>query len=370
MRMAKSVIAAQIGNVKMAALMKDKQLEVHPDKTGYIVLGSLKFKEKICREVLITPIRFGSMVTKMKTQDKYLGDIIHSDGLGASVEATVKDRIGKVKGAMYEAAAIMEDFRMQALGGMQGAWDMWELAIVPSLLNNCGVWTEISKATEDVLEELQNSFVRRMLHVPVSTPKVSLLSETGLLSMKHRVWFEKLRMVIALQKLEGKALAKQIYLEQKRQGWPGLISETSAICKELEIPDINHSVVPNGTIKKAIKEHRKKQLVELMGRSEKMASLVEDENGEAKEYMMVKNIADSRIMFRVRTRMVAFKENMKNMYGRTNLQCEQCNTGMIESQTHVLMCPGYSEQRVGVDLGTMDGLIKYYRDVMKIRFGD
>ena len=86
--------------------------------------------------------------------------------------------------------------------------------------------------------------------------------------------------------------------------------------------------------------------------------------------MMVKNITNSRIMFRVRTRMVAFKENMKNMYGRTNLQCEQCNTGMIESQTHVLMCPGYSEQRVGVDLGTMDGLIKYFRDVMKIRFGD
>ena len=71
---------------------------------------------------------------------------------------------------------------MQALGGMQGAWDLWELAIVPSLLKNCGVWTEISKATEDVLEELQNSFVRRMLHVPVSTPKDSLLSETGLLS--------------------------------------------------------------------------------------------------------------------------------------------------------------------------------------------
>ena len=101
-----------------------------------------------------------------------------------------------------------------------------------------------------------------------------------------------------------------------------------------------------------------------------MASLVEDENGEAKEYMMVKNIADSRIMFRVRTRMVAFKENMKNMYGRTKLQCDQCYTGMIESQRHVLVCPGYSEQRVGVDLGTMDGLIKYFRDVMKIRFGD
>ena len=100
--------------------MKDNQLEVHPDKTVYIVLGSPKFKERTFREVLITPIRFGSVVTKMKTQDKYLGDIIHSDGLAASVEATVKDRSGKLKGAIYEVAAIMEDFRVQALGGLQG----------------------------------------------------------------------------------------------------------------------------------------------------------------------------------------------------------------------------------------------------------
>ena len=123
---------------------------------------------------------------------------------------------------------------------------MWELAIVPNLLNSWGVWTEMSKTTEEVLEELQYSFVRRMLHVPVSTPKVSLLSETGLLSMKHRVWSEKLRMTIVLQKLEEKVLAKKIYLEQKRQG---LVSETGAICKALEIPDINQSVVSSGTIR-------------------------------------------------------------------------------------------------------------------------
>ena len=108
---------------------------------------------------------------------------------------------------------------------------MWEFAYVMSLLNNCGVWTKMSKATEEVLEELQYSFVRSMLHVPVSTPKVSLLSETGLLSMKHRVWSEKLRMTIVLQKLEEKVMAKKIYLEQKRQGWRGLVSETGAIFK-------------------------------------------------------------------------------------------------------------------------------------------
>jgi hypothetical protein len=85
--------------------------------------------------------------------------MIHTDGLA------VKDRTGKVRAAMYGAAVIIEYYRMQAVGG---------LIIIPSLLNNSGVWTEIDEKTVLVLEELQNSYARRVLHVPLSTPKVSL----------------------------------------------------------------------------------------------------------------------------------------------------------------------------------------------------
>ena len=64
---------------------------------------------------------------KEKDSDVYLGDVIHSGGLAASVEATISRRIAQVKGMMYEAAAILTDFRMQAVGSMAGAWDMWEM---------------------------------------------------------------------------------------------------------------------------------------------------------------------------------------------------------------------------------------------------
>ena len=127
------------------------------------MIGKPEFKEKVLEEIKESPIMFGKIETKCKLQDKYLGDILHCEGLGASVDATVKDRAGKVKGAMREVAAIMEDFRMQAVGGLQGAWDLWNIAIIPSLLNNCGTWMEISTETVDCLEDLQYSFVRRML---------------------------------------------------------------------------------------------------------------------------------------------------------------------------------------------------------------
>ena len=55
---------------------------------------------------------------------------------------------------MYEAKAIIEDFRMQAMGGMAGSWHLWETAINPSLLTNCGSWVGIGKLTYSSLNEL------------------------------------------------------------------------------------------------------------------------------------------------------------------------------------------------------------------------
>ena len=110
-------------------------------------------------------------------------------------------------------------------GGITSAWDLWNLVVVPSLLSNCGIWTEISVKAVERLDELQNTFVRRVLQVPVSTPKVSLRSETGLLSMKLRIWAAKVNMVMALRMMDKRFLARQIYDEQVRQGWPGLSRE-------------------------------------------------------------------------------------------------------------------------------------------------
>ena len=370
-RMARDVQTAQAGNVKLASLMKEKQLEVHPDKTCYIIMGGKKFKERVLEELRESPIMFGDIETRCKEKDKYLGDMLHTDGLAASVEATVNERAGKIKAAIYEVAAIMEDFRMQAMGGLMGAWDLWNMAIVPSLLSNCGVWTEIQPSTTRKLEELQETFVRRMLHVPQSTPKVSLRSETGLMAMKHRIWIEKVRMVMAIQKLDDKALASVIYREQLSQGWPGLAREVKLICEEINIPDVNCHDLEKSHIRRAIEEHHKCEIIEEMKKREKkLGDLVENETARVKDYMMLNNIADSRTMFRIRTKMLELKANMKNMYGEGNMACDACSTGTIESQGHVLDCPGYAELRDGLDLSKMKDLVTYFREVMVQRLNN
>ena len=54
------------------------------------------------------------------------------------------------------------------------------------------------KAVE-LCDNLQNYFWRVMLTVPESCPKIALLSKTGMLGMKWRIWLEKLLMLLRIK---------------------------------------------------------------------------------------------------------------------------------------------------------------------------
>ena len=145
---------------------------------------------------------------------------------------------------------------------MMGVLDLWNLAIIPSLMNNCSTWIGITNTLEQKLESIQEQFIRLMMEVPVSTPKVALRAETGLLSMKHRVWVDKISLVMAIKRSTG--LANQLYKEQAAQGWPGLAIETRKICEEIGISDINQNDITKKDIMKAVKAHDGIELHERM----------------------------------------------------------------------------------------------------------
>ena len=53
MKGSKDVVGAQAGNIKLAAMLTDKGLSAHPDKTCFIVCGSRSFKEKMENDIKI-----------------------------------------------------------------------------------------------------------------------------------------------------------------------------------------------------------------------------------------------------------------------------------------------------------------------------
>ena len=125
MKGSKNVVEAQAGNIKLAAMLEDKGLDAHPDKTCFIVYGSKRFRDKTEKDLKANPLMFSSFPVKQKVSDKYLGQVLHCDGVEASATATVQERMGKIKGATMEIRSIVEEFEMQAFGGLAAAWELW-----------------------------------------------------------------------------------------------------------------------------------------------------------------------------------------------------------------------------------------------------
>ena len=117
MKGSKDVMGAQTGNIKLAAMLKDKGLDAHPDKTCFLVCGSKTFKEKAQKELEGNPLMFDKFPVKQKVSDKYLGQVLHSGGVEASAEATVLERSGRIKGATIEIKSIVEEYEMQVMEG-------------------------------------------------------------------------------------------------------------------------------------------------------------------------------------------------------------------------------------------------------------
>ena len=121
----------------MSTMLKEKTLKAHHDKSGLLLLGSTKFKDKMNEELKESRICLNSFTLKTKLSDKYLGQIFDSD-LSSSALATVRQREGKIKGAAIEIKSIIEDYCMQTMGGLVAAWELWERALIrPLTLVGC-----------------------------------------------------------------------------------------------------------------------------------------------------------------------------------------------------------------------------------------
>ena len=238
-RASHDVNTMRAGNIKLAALMKEKQFEIHPSKSGFLVFGSETFKSATRLEVREGPIMLGKIVMKEKLQEKYLV----SYGLSQSVEATIKGREAKIKGAIYELRALTEDYRMQAVGGCQSAQDHYECCILPSLLTHAWTWLKMLEKAVNMLDTIQDTFARVLLALPILAPQASLWAALGLLGGKWRVLEANLLLLQAIRRQEEGGLAREVLEEQEDMGRPGLV----AACKAKPVGLVASGADPGST---------------------------------------------------------------------------------------------------------------------------
>ena len=254
---------------------------------------------------------------------------------------------------------------MQAMGGLVAAWEVWERALIPSLLSGAGSWLGDIKEAVKLANQILKFYWRIILKVPESCPKWGQKCKTNATDVQWRVWKEKCLLLIRIKALPDGSLAKIVYEEAESRGWPGLGKEVRQICQSLGLPDINKHNVSKTDVKKAIQKDHYKDMLSQFESSRKLKDIKHDNFTTFQNYFNDRNLQNARMKFKIRTKMLdKIPGNFKNKYqNRENgLKCNLCNEEM--TQDHCKICPERCEAREGLDMNNLDDLVTYFQLIL------
>jgi hypothetical protein len=261
---------------------------------------------------------------------------------------------------------------MQVIGGLKCGMDIWELAIIPSLTNNCGTWTHMSTQSVEKLDKLQNLFLQTLFAVGQSCPRPALCWDTAMSTMQTRIDKSKLLLLHHIKNLDDSSLAKQVYKEQTEHGWPGLVDECGSILKQWNLKNIfTEENSTKSQWKNAVKKEAKVQNEDNLRKMIKKSSKLEIMKGESygeKPYISDMNMQDARVNFSLRSRMYDCKMNYLNnpVFKAEMWRCDSCQS-CVDSQSHILYCPAYQQLREGKSLSSDQDIVSYFKEVLAIR---
>ena len=361
---------ARQANSKVNTLLKERGLNLNKEKSVCLIIGTKEQKLKTRQALQENPLMCGDNETKEKQDEKWLGQYLSARGLAASVEKTVNAREGKIRAAGREIAAIVEDWRCRAAGGLDTALTLWQACCIPSLLAGCGAWVEMSCAVEKKLNKIQNWFLRLVLQVGPGAPLASLLWDTGLLDMGLLVWREKLMLTLHVRCLDEDSLARRVYEEQKSNDWPGLVKEAQDICLKLKIECVTTTRLDakkyRQLVTEALHKENKIRLQKEASNKTKCVKILEEKYGK-KAYLTEKNIQNTRFQFKARFKMLPFAENYGSdkKFASNEWLCK-CRASK-ESESHLLNgeCQVYGEIRKQFgSLDSEDQIIQFFSEVL------
>ena len=364
-------VSAQMGNDRMEAMAETKLLDFNREKSCYIIIGNKKSKFILQKEFELQPLTLYGTEMKQVQTEKYLGDQISSRGLADSVHVTISKRRGKVLQSIFEIRAVLDDCRSHVTGGMITGLDIWEMAVLPFLLNNCESWLSIPATAIKELDKLQNLFYRVLLDVPTGCPIPAMYWDCGDLTMENRIIKKKLMFLHHIANLPESALANQFYQVQRKMSLPGLYEECSEVMTQFDIFDLKKysKVQFKKLIQNKVQMKNRKDLLNKIKTYRKLSHHeLSLEKFERKSYFSDLNLNQARIKFRIRSKTLrTIKMNLSSdkIFAKQLWSCWHCP--MIDSQTHVRVCPAYLHLREEINLEDDKDLVKYFTQVIKLR---
>ena len=213
---------------------------------------------------------------------------------------------------------------------MESLFKLYHAVIVPAIVCSCETWIKC-ETDNSKLNQIQISELRRILKLSISTPLVSIYIETGILPLNLEC--EKRQLIYLWTVLNKKDQSNNIVnmeLHEFSQNKNNLLNHITEPIKKFNIPTA-HTDLQNiskgkwkSTVVKHIRKYANNHCVTKGKNLSKLRYLFKHKQEMMKEkYMSKLSRSEASTIFKLRTRMIHLKNNLRNIY-KHDILCPRC----------------------------------------------
>ena len=210
-------------NTFLTTQIEMKKLKFHiPDKDG----KSKCHKIHVGKDSKFCPqLKVHGTIMETVQEDTYLGDVISGDGKNTK---NISKRIAKGLGIISSITNLLDKISLGSFY-FEMAILLRESMFLNGILTNAEIWHNVQKKEIEELEELDRSLLRKILHVPITTPKESLYLEMGILPIGTVIKARRIMYLYYLVNLDKTEMLYKFFITQWnnpiRGDWVELVKE-------------------------------------------------------------------------------------------------------------------------------------------------
>ena len=234
--------------------MDQINVEVHPTKTRYMIIGNPDYVERVEESLEKDPIVIQGFEVERTESEKYLGMMINANGARATVEEQMKYRVKECDGKMAVVINMMEDPTMRGIGYLAGVRTLFESVISSTALYSSGVWTGLTKAMMEGFDKECKRILYTILKLNMRTTFLQVCYELDILPWSYGIWREKLSLATFLCHDKVGQAGMVAVSEARRNIKYGLMWECRQWCEKHGLPDPSTVRLSTETISEKVKE--------------------------------------------------------------------------------------------------------------------
>ena len=241
---------------------------------------------------------------------KYVGDVFNNKGNNKDL---IKDRVSKGVVCIRTCIAECADVTL-GVHAIRVLLVMYKSIFLHTVLFDSGPWCNLTQGNKDSLTGIQMKYLRRILHVPSSTPSLALLRELGVIPIINEIECRQLCYLQHILSLEKDDPVRQLYDQQKKYKFAKTWYREIEFLFEkygMELDEEKIQEMGKWPWKSYVQKKVNEYIIAEMNEKVKGGSKTKDfpilQQIHTEKYLLEMQPADARLLFRVRSKMVKLR---------------------------------------------------------------